>query len=216
MDRVIITSTGSAAMRETIFEMGKPNALGNSVTTMIATQVGYAGSSLLPGKEDHRHPVYLLNTVQDVSFATSTAGYGEGFARGDHVHFAPPGSVPYGAQASNISWGTSTAGVAANASRGDHVHRVLPGVRVDSTGARATSQTYTNNGSGPMWVGISLSLSLPAADGAHLEVSGVHIAHGDGAANVHFFLMGVVNPTEQYLLTATGGAHIDHWIEYGF
>lgn len=246
MSRVIIIATGDAIMRETVFELGKADSFGNSVKTQQATAVGYIGSSQQPSRSDHRHPTYLLATVQDVSFATSTAGIAETFSRGDHVHYGTPGAVPYGAYASNVSLSTSTggatdiaaridhvhylvpgagasnvswdaaaAGVAASVSRSDHVHKILPGVRTNYAGVRGTSQTYTNNGSGPLWLNLSVALSLPALDGISLEVSGVSIAHADGNANSHFCLAGVINPTEQYLLTCTGGANIANWIEYG-
>jgi hypothetical protein len=66
-----------------------------------------------------------------------------------------------------------------------------------------------------MWIGISVGMSSVPADGVHLEIAGVDVAHADAALGNSVFLMGIANPTEGYLLTCTGGAHIDHWIEYG-
>ena len=67
-----------------------------------------------------------------------------------------------------------------------------------------------------MWIGISVCLSLPAANGAQLQIGGTTVARGDGGAAVRFFIGGIANPTEEYLLTASGGAYIEHWVEYGF
>ena len=88
------------------------------------------------------------------------------------------------------------------------------GLRVMAT--RTTSTVYLNGGSGPMWLGISLALSAPGTYGARLQIGAGYVARGDASANKYFFLMGIVNPGEQYILTATGGANIGYWMEYGF
>lgn len=91
---------------------------------------------------------------------------------------------------------------------------VQKGNRVMAT--RTTSTVYENHGSGPMWVGISLALSAPGALGAQLQIGGVTVARGDNVANKYFYLMGIVQPTERYLLTATGGVNVGQWVEFGF
>jgi hypothetical protein len=122
VSRILIMGTSSQQVNEMVFRLGVPDDLGNKVLTSLATRAGYFGSSLMGSREDHRHPVYLLTNVQNISFTTSTAGAGDAFARGDHVHFASPGSIPYGTYASDVSLTTSTGGVIHKASRSDHKH----------------------------------------------------------------------------------------------
>jgi hypothetical protein len=81
---------------------------------------------------------------------------------------------------------------------------------------RTKSTLYTNNGVGPMLIGISLSLSSPGTQGAKIQVGGVDVVRVDGTADKYFFIMGIANPGQQYLLTATGGVDIKCWNEYGF
>lgn len=174
-----------------------------------------AGIADVFARGDHIHllspgAIAYGGVPSNVSILTSTAGVANNASRGDHVHYLLPAAA-----ASNESWATSTAGVASTVSRGDHAHLIPHGTNNDVAATRTTSTLYTNNGSGPMWIGISLSLSAPGANGAHLQIGGLDVAHADAAPNIHFFIMGVANPGSNYLLTATGGAHIEHWCEYG-
>ena len=245
--RIIIQGgTATDALQDIKFQLSKLNQIvGTIVTTARATAVGTAGVSQLASKTDHKHPAAMATAADNISFTTSTAGILDVFARGDHIHFASPGSIPYSPSASNVSVETSTGGVANKASRGDHVHYLIPATDISNASwaaataglqsyvargdhvhiiphglntqpaGRTTSTVYTNNGSGPMWVMISLALSSVVADGAHLQVGGVDVAHGDANPNIHFFIAGIANPGSSYLLTATGGVHIEHWTEYG-
>lgn len=213
-----IINTGkdqTSKVQQNVFELGRISQdAGDTVATMLATDRGYAGSSELLSRTDHKHGASMApaSVIAPISFTTSSAGISNYFPRGDHQHLL---SATLATEVCNVIWSTSTAGTHDIFAREDHVHLLKPGV-LSTPAGRTTSQTYTNNGSGPLFVGISLALSLPAADGAHFQVNGVDIAHGDGPANDHFFLLGIVNPGGQYLLTATGGAHIEHWYEYGF
>ncbi len=205
----------SGMMREVIYRLGEPSQdFAGTAPTLANTAVGRLGSSQLFNRADARFAVNVATSVENISYATSTAGVADTFTRGDHVHFAS--AIAFGTTVQNVSWLTSTAGIQSAAAAEDHVHLLPVGTNAAVAGARTTSQTYTNNGTGPMFIMISLALSLPAADGAHLEIGGVDVAHGDGPANVHFFIMGIANPNQEYLLTATGGANIQHWTEYSF
>src|SRR5512135_2897990 len=147
-DRLIISAaTASTKMGQIVWELGRPGGnRSQTVVDLLATSRGTAGSATTQAPGDHRHGVLMGTTIQPVSFATSTAGVGNGFARDDHVHFATPGATSFGGAAENVSWGTSTAGVGANASRSDHVHQIMTGVR--GTPARIAGAVYTNLGSG--------------------------------------------------------------------
>ena len=231
-------------MRLRLGEVGDDFSTSVSTQAATAVGTGGVKPLAARGDHQHPYLMAPKTLIQQVNMTTSTAGISDYFPRADHVHFLNPGAIIYGAGASNVSLSTSTAGVAANAARGDHVHYLLPATDISNASwstataglqsnvargdhvhivphgvntqpARTTSVVYTNNGSGPMWVMISLALSLPAADGAHLQVGGVDVAHGDGPVNDHFFIAGIVNPGSSYLLTATGGANIGNWTEYG-
>lgn len=138
----------------------------------------------------------------------------------------PPGATgatgtqpPLGSLINIISWGTSTAGVNSHASRDDHQHLIVPYVfnSLDSGLIRTTSVVYTNNGSGPMYVGVSAALASNSTYGIHMVVDGIHVAHQDAKFNAgHFFIGGFVPPGGQYWLTATAAVDIAHWVEYGY
>lgn len=176
-----------------------------------------AGVSTHIARIDHTHGGNVnyaaTATMCNVSMAAADAGTHTTVARGDHIHLLAAAAT---ATLCNVSWAAGDAGTHASVARGDHVHRLPAGTRTMVQATRTTSTVYTNNGTGPMYIGISLALSTPGAEGAHLQVGGTDVAHGDANANVHFFIMGIANAGEEYLLTATGGAHIDHWMEYGF
>ncbi|MDC1444485.1 hypothetical protein N8192_00445 [bacterium] len=132
--RLIINGvTATSKLQDMQFQLSKiDQVVGTSVSTQRATAVGTAGVQQLASKADHKHPAALATSANDVSFATSTAGILDVFARGDHIHFASPGAIPYGASASNVSLNTSTAGVVNKASRGDHVHYLVPGTNIQN------------------------------------------------------------------------------------
>lgn len=176
--------------------------------------VADAGVLTAVARGDHVHNIAFAATATILAAAgVADAGTHTTVARGDHVH-----NLPFAATATlcNVAWSAGEAGTATDVARGDHVHRILPGTRGMMSGSRTTSTIYTNNGSGPMYIGISMSLSAPGANGAHLQIGGTDVAHCDGGIGVDFFLMGIANPGEEYLLTATGGVNIDHWMEYAF
>lgn len=216
--RIILNNYNSltGAIEEIRYELSRINqVVGTGIATQEATAVGSIGVSQLASREDHKHPYQIApdTLIAPISFTTSTAGVSATFPRGDHQHFANFGP---GSQISDVAWSTSTAGNTNQIARADHVHRLKPGVNNSVTGSRTTSVFYTNLGSGPMWIGISASMSAPAADGMHLIVNGIHVAHVDANADVHQFLMGVADPGDSYLLTCSGGANIFHWVEYSF
>lgn len=202
--------------REAQLRLGEsPQDLGDTVTTHFCTSLGVIGSQEQASRADHQHHVAVgtASQIADVSLSTSTAGVSIYFPRVDHQHRL---ALDWGTSITNVSWQTSTGGVSTDLARGDHKHLILPGVRSSAGIVRTTSTPYTNLGSGPMYIGISLALSAPGAQGAHLIINGQDVAHADGVADTHLFIMGIANAGETYLLTASGGAHIEHWVEYGF
>lgn len=216
--RIILNNYNSltGAIEEIRYELSRINqVVGTGIATQEVTAVGSIGVSQLASREDHKHPYQIApdTLIAPISFTTSTAGVSATFPRGDHQHFANFGP---GSQISDVAWSTSTAGNTNQIARADHVHRLKPGTWQVVTGSRTTSVLYTNNNSGPMWVSISAAMSSPPADGMHLTINLTDVAHVDGAPDVHLFLMGIVNPGEYYLLTASGGVNIGHWTEYHF